>query len=303
MLLSKLPAIFIASTLALAAPRVDNVLEKMVPPDANSLVGARMDVIKSTSLYQKLIAAQKLPQMDQFAGDTGFDPRRDVRELLFVTTGSRGRVLLARGAFHPNPEVLKGVRKTRHGQYEIWGQENGGFCILDSSLAAAGDVEAIKDALDEWTSGTHTTGPKLISRASGVGERAQIWGYSTGLPTFLVDNIPKASTGIDFSRIFKGLEDVWFEADLSAGLLANVRGTTASDQDAINLRDAVRGLVGLGRLSVPEKTPELLRLWDGISAEQSGRSVTLKGDIAQDLIEKLVEMLGAARPQVPRSRV
>lgn len=302
-MLSKLPAILFTATMAWAAPRVDNVLEKMIPADAVSVVGGRMDVIKATNLYQKLVAAQKLPQMDQFAQDTGFDPRRDVRELLFVTTGSRGRVLLARGNFHPNAEALQGVRKTRHGNYDIWGQENGGFCVLDPSLAAAGDVDAIKDALDEWTSGKHVTGPKLIAKASAVGEKAQIWGYSPGLPTFLIDNIPKTSTGIDFSRIFKGLDEVWFEADLSSGLLADVHGTTATDQDAINLRDAVRGLVGLGRLSVPEKTPELLRLWDGITVEQSSRLIVLKTDIAQELIEKLVQMLGAAGPQIPRSRV
>ena len=306
LMLSKLPAIFLVAALAGAAPRVDNVLEKMVPADANSIVGGRMDAIKGTSLYQKLMAAQKLPQMDQFAQDTGFDPRRDVRELLFVTTPSRGRVLLARGTFHPNPEALRGVRKTRHGQYEIWGQDTEGFCILDSSLAVAGDIDGINDALDEWTSGAHTTGAKLLARVSGVSERAAIWGYSPGLPTFLVDNIPKTSTGIDFSRIFKGLEEVWFQADLSGGLLAEVRGATATDQDAISLRDAVRGLVGLGRLSGREKTPELLRLWDGISAEQVGPfpSSSQSRDIAEDLIERLVRMLGSTGPPPgPRSRV
>jgi hypothetical protein len=283
---------FIAG-LACAAPRVDNVLEKMTPPDATSLVGAHMDGLKATDLYKKLIAAQKLPQIDQFAQDTGFDPRRDVRELLFVTT-PKGRVLLARGTFRLNAAALKDVRKTRHGMYEIFGQEGGGFCILDSSLAAAGDIDAIGEALDEWTSGTHTGAQKLLAQVGTVNERAQIWGISTGAANFLADNVPLTAGGIDFSKIFRGLDGVWFEADLSGGLLAEVHGNTAAEKDAISLRDAVKGLVGLGRLSVPEKNPELLRLWDGIVAEQSGRSITIRADIAQDLIEKLVQMFSAA---------
>ena len=287
---------------AWAAPRVDNVLEKMTPPDATSMVGAHMEALKATDLYKKLIAAQKLPQLDQFAEDTGFDPRRDVRELLFVTT-PKGKVLLARGTFRLNAATLKNVRKTRHGMYDIFGNEGGGFCILDSSLAAAGDIEGIEAALDEWQSGTHTGAQKLLARMGPTNDRAQIWGVSTGAASFLADNIPLTAGGIDFSKIFRGLDGVWFQADLNGGLLADVHGTTAKEQDAVSLRDAVRGLVGLGRLSVSPGNQELLRLWDGINAEQTGRSITMKADIAQDLIEKLVEMLSAGRPRDRLDRV
>jgi hypothetical protein len=76
-----------------AQPPVDNVLERMVPPGSTSLVGGRMDLLNQTELYRKLVATQSLPQVDEFARDTGFDPR-DVRELLFVET-PRGSVLLA----------------------------------------------------------------------------------------------------------------------------------------------------------------------------------------------------------------
>jgi hypothetical protein len=294
-MLIRFSAFILVSGLACAAPRIDNVLEKMTPPDATSLVGAHMEALKATDLYKKLIAAQKLPQMDQFAEDTGFDPRRDVRELLFVTT-PKGKVLLARGTFRLNAATLRGVHRTRHGMYEIFGQEGGGFCILDSSLAAAGDIDAIEEALDEWTSGTHAGAQKLLSRMPSASDTAQIWGISTGAASFLADNVPMTTGGIDFSRIFRGLDNVWFQGDFRTGLQADVHGTTATEKDAMNLRDAVKGLVGLGRLSVPEKSPELLRLWDGITVEQSSRSITIRADIAQDLIEKLVQMLSAGRP-------
>lgn len=286
------------ASIALAQPQVDNVLEHMVPPGSTSLVGARMDRIKQTDFYRKLVALQPLPQVDQFAQDTGFDPRRDVRELLYVET-PRGSVMLARGTFHLNPAPLKGVQKTRHGEYDIWGRGTGGFCILDSTLAVAGDVPAIEAALDEWKSGAHTAAQPLLARVAAVSPQAQFWGVSNGLAGFLADHPPTVGSGLDFSKIFRGLEDTSFQVDLSTGLKAEVHGTTANDKDAVNLRDAVRGMVGLGRLQVPENQPELLRVWDGITVDQQGRSITIHADIAQDLFDKLIRMLstGATGPR------
>jgi hypothetical protein len=281
-----------------AQPPVDNVLERMVPPGSTSLVGGRMDLLKRTELYRKLVATQSLPQVDEFARDTGFDPRRDVRELLFVET-PRGSVLLSRGTFHLNATPLKDTQKTRHGEYEILGKGTSGFCILDSTLAVAGEIPAIEAALDEWKSGTHTAARPLLARVASVNPQAQFWGISTGLAGFLADHAPGVASGLDFSKIFGGLEDTSFQVDLSTGLRGDVRGTTANEKDAIGLRDTVRGIVGFGRLQVPENQPELLRVWDGINAEQQGRSITIHIDIAQDLLDKLIQMLGSG-PAGPR---
>lgn len=282
-------AILFAS-IAAAQPPVDNVLQKMVPPGSTSLVVARMDRIKQTDFYKKLVALQPLPQVEQFARDTGFDPRRDVRELLYVGT-PKGNVMLARGTFHVNPTLMKGAQKTRHGEYDIWGQERGGFCILDSTLAIAGDIPSVEAALDEWKSGAHTAAQPLLGRAASISPQAQFWGISTGLAGFLAEHPPTVTSGLDFSQIFRSLGDTSFQVDLSNGLKAEVRGTTANEKDAVNLRDAIRGMVGLGRLQVPENQPELLRVWDGITVDQQGRSISMHADIAQDLVDKLIQML------------
>jgi hypothetical protein len=278
-----------------AEPRVDNVLVRMVPPGTTSLVGARMDLIKPTEFYKRMVAAQKLPQVDQFAQDTGFDPRRDVRELLFATT-PQGTVLLGRGSFHVSQSTLKDASKTRHGQYDIWSSGTSGFCILDPTLAVAGEVPAVEAALDEWKSGAHTAAQPLLARVKSVNEQTQLWGVSTGAASFLADNLPATSFGLDFSKIFRGLDDTWFQADLTSGLRIEAHGTTTREQDAVSLRDAVKGLVGFGRLNVPENQPQLLRLWDGIVVEQIGRSITIRADIPQDLMDRLVQILGPGRP-------
>jgi hypothetical protein len=285
--------LLVAALAANAEPRVDNVLMKMVPPGTTSILGARMDVLKTTEFYKRMIAAQKLPQFERFAAESGFDPRRDVREILFVEA-PQGPVLMARGNFRINEPILKGTKKVRHGEYTITAVEVSGFCILDSTLAVAGDIPAIEAVLDEWKSGSHTTAQPLIARVKSASESTQLWGFSTGAAGFLADNFPLASGGIDFSKIFRSLDDTWFAANFDTGLRAEVHGTAAREQDAASLRDAIKGIVGFGRLSVPEKQPELLKLWDGIVVDQQGRAITLRADIAQDLIDRVVQMLGGS---------
>lgn len=281
-----------------AQPRIDNVLVKMVPPGATSLVGARMDLVKTTEFYRKLLEHRKLPQVEEFARKTGFDPRRDVRELLFAST-STGGVLLARGTFRINPEPIQQTqaRIVRHGEYNIWSLDTSGFCVLDASLAAAGDLKSLEAALDEWKSGSHTAAQPLLAHLKQLDPNAQFWGVSTGFAGFIADNMPRAGGanggGIDFSRIFRGLQDSWFKADFSSGFKGEIQGNTATDQDAQNLRDTARGLIGFGRLSVPENQPEMLKLWDGITVDQQGRTVTIKADIPQNLIDSLVQMLSS----------
>jgi hypothetical protein len=287
----RLSAAFVGFATAVSAqPKVDNVLERMVPPGSTSLVGGRMDLIRQTEIYKKMLAGQSLAQLDQFAQETGFDPRRDVRELLYVTA-PQGSVMLARGTFHLNSVPLKNVQKIRHGKYEIWGQGGNGFCILDSTLAAAGEIPAVEAALDEWTSGTHTAAQPLLARLSAVNPQSQIWGISTSGGNFLADHPPAANSGLDFTRIFRSLQDYWFQADFSAGMRSEVHGTTGTEKDAVSLRDAVRGLVGLGRLNVPDNQPDLLKVWDGITIDQQGRSVSIHADVTQELIDRMVQLL------------
>jgi len=280
----------LAACVAGAAPRVDNVLVRMTPPGVTSLVGVHMDQLLASELYQKMMALQKLPQLDQFARETGFDPRRDVREIL-LATGPAGSVLLARGNFNLKPEPVAGIKIVRYGPYSIRVLDQSGFCVLDATLAAAGDVPAVEAALEEWQHGAHKAAQPLLATVASVDPQTTIWGASTGFAAFLAGNMPRVGNGIDFSAIFRGIESTWFSASVSSGFQASIHTTAATEKDAMNLRDTAKGLIGFGRLSVPENKPNLLRFWDGLGVEQSGRNFTLRADIGGDLIDQMVQTL------------
>jgi hypothetical protein len=57
--------------------------------------------------------------------------------------------------------------------------------------------------------------------------------------------------------------------------------------------------LGTAGYRFPENQSEVLRVWDGINAEQQGRSSTIHIDIAQDLLGKLIQMPGSG-PAGPR---
>ena len=280
----------LVATAASAAPRIDNVLVRMVPPGATSLVGAHMDRLIASDIYQKLIARQSLPQLETFFRETGFDPRKDVREVL-LTNVPQGTVLMARGTFDLKQVPPASTKLLRHGEYSIRTLESYGNCFLDSTLAVAGETTAVEAALDEWKRGAHTGAQALLKQVATVDTQTPLWGVSTGFASFLAGNLPRMGNGIDFAAIFKGIESTWFTATVASGFQASIHCTTASEKDAMNLRDTAKGLIGFGRLNVPEGQPEMLRFWDGFTVDQTGRAFALNADISGDLLDQMVRML------------
>ncbi len=292
-----------------AAERVDNVLAQMVPPDSTSLIGMRMEQLKSTPLFQKLIAQQKIPQIDDFARQSGFDPRRDVRDLLFASSGKQ-TVLLARGSFHLNA-LDKTKKFNYHGFVIISSTGNasadspkgpGGFCVLDSTLAAAGSLPALQAALDQYKSGNRQNAAALLSKARAIPENYQIWGVTVGNANFISGNLPDSPGGPDVGRIFRSLHDTLFEADLRNGLKGQAEGYCASAQDAKVLADGARGMIGMARLKTPDNQTDLLRVWDGIKVVQADRKITLTVDVGQDLVDEVLKLVqtGNGRPNPNR---
>lgn len=274
---------------SLAQTHPDPVLARMIPPGTVSLLGVRMDQIKSTPLYQKLIAQKKLPDLDRFTRETGFDPRRDVRELLVASNQTQGQaVALARGTF--NVTATGNLKTFKHGIYVIHGDDRAGFCFLDSTTAAAGPLSGLYAALDHWHSGSPPSTPELLKQVEQIPAGNQVWAVSQG-----GFNLPGSLTmkqgGTDFAQIFRGVESSAVWASLRNGLDGTITGTVKTEDDAKNLGDAARGLIGLGRLSVPESHKELLKLWDGFHVDQKTRRITITANVAQDMIDHLVDLV------------
>jgi hypothetical protein len=268
---------------------IDATLAALVPPDATMLAGARMDTIRSTPLYKKLLAQKRLEQLDEFARRTGFDPRRDVRELLIGSNG-KDSIVAARGTF--NARGFEGVTKSSYKGYTLYTRDTGGVALIDSSTAIAGNLPALRSALDRYQAGSRSGPTVLLSTARQIPPENQIWSVSSGFENFITGAIPQTGNAANFGRILRSLENTTAAADFRTGVHGVLNGLCRTAADAKNLGDAARGMAGLGRLSVPENQPELLRLWDGIQVEQQERTVRITVVIPENLLEKLIDLVG-----------
>src|SRR5689334_6438184 len=98
--------VLLASLTSLGCRSADTGLGKFVPGDTIALGGMRMDQVRSTALYQKLRAQKRFSELDDLKTKTGFDPTRDVSELLVATNGKLV-VTIARGHFAPSDAAAK----------------------------------------------------------------------------------------------------------------------------------------------------------------------------------------------------
>lgn len=279
--------------------RVDPELASFVSPDAVMLAGIRMEEVRATPLYQKLMSRQKLDQMDRFAAETGFDPRKDVRDLLVASDGKRTTVV-ARGRF--DQIKVKNATRSTYGGYTLYNGGEGGVALISRSIAVAGNIDAVKAAIDRNKAGIGSqTG--LIARAEQVPASAQAWLVSNGWGFLFSGGLPETGNAANIGRIVRSLDAMTAYADLRNGLNATVIGTCKSNEDAKSLGDAVRGLIGMGRLSVPENRPEMLRLYDGLKVDQQQGTIRITADVPQNLLDQLVDMTGtrpiATRPSGP----
>src|SRR6266481_1654960 len=100
-----LAAIF-AGVLPATAAAADPQLLSLVMPDAKVLAGVNVEQARNSLFGQYVLNTMKFDdaELQTLVSLTGFDPRRDVRELLLATNGgpdNKSGLALARGIFDP----------------------------------------------------------------------------------------------------------------------------------------------------------------------------------------------------------
>ena len=292
------PYAVVASLTILSCRSADTGLGAFVPPDTVALAGMRMDQLRATALYQKLRAQQRFSELDELKARTGFDPTRDVSELLVATNG-KDAVTIARGQFHPTDT---GAKKLPYKGYTLYVHGEGAYALIDASTALAGTQPAVRAAIDQYKSGARSaTVASLLARGRAIAPQNQIWAVSDSPEAFtsLATPAPPGNVGnaANLGRVFGQLERLSFAADLSRGLNAVATGDCKAEQDAKAIGDLLRGVVSLGKLSVPQGQTDLMRLYDSIQVDQQQKVVKLVVNVSPDLIDKLLQLLGSARPK------
>ena len=308
--------------------QIDRSLLALLPANANTLVGVDVERLKHTSLYQRLEEESRKEkgrnQFDELAAMTGFDPRRDVEQLLVAAwpQGMASRpgeaepnfLVAGRGRFNAanlTREILKQqavVEKYRG--YDILGprasgkepqrtkgkHDQGAVAFLDETTAVAGNRAEVRAAIDRKIGGGPTLlhNTDLLGRAQRISGASQIWAVSQSPGELLRQGLPSEGPlhGSNFARIFQSMQNTSFGLNLTDGLDLLAAGLCRTPEDAKTLADAARGVIALGRLTLSDKEPEWMTVFDRIRVEERGAELDISVSIEREMFEKLLENKG-----------
>ena len=237
----------------------DSTLLNLVMPDAQVLCGANVERIVHSQIGQE-IGSQiqgKFSEIQQVIQKTGFDPTRDLKEVLIAATGKgqNGPALgLVRGSFDPDkirtaiastgrtPETYQGVQILDNPS-----QSKGAFAFLDGTIAVGGDLDQVQAAIRRRLHPT-TLGPQLAARIAAISDRYDIWVVSATSLSKMTDGIssPQMKQAGD---LVKMIDQVSGGLKFSENLDLGVELTTHTAQEAEKLRDALQLLVSMAAAS------------------------------------------------------
>jgi hypothetical protein len=268
-------------------PKIDPALATLIPGDTTLLVGTRLEALERTPVYQKYLADRKFPQVEEFAKQTGLDPKKDLWELLFVSNG-KNNVLLGRGKFanEMEPRLEQGgAKRFGYKGYNLIGDEKAAVVFISSSTAAMGATESLRFLLDQ-RGASKGPPPALAGLMKDIPQDAQFWAAYAGGPFDLgfggnLANITKLVNSIETGSLY---------FDLRTGLNGVAAGECSTDQSAEDVQGALKAFIGLGRLNTPANQPDLLKAYDGLRVTLQDKRVKLYIDVPQNVVDQFLAL-------------
>jgi hypothetical protein len=311
MRLTKMACIAAGMAAASLAAAADPALLNLLPPQAPMIFGVQVEQSRYSPFGQFLLAQAEKQNGDlkEFIAVTGFDPRRDVTEMVGAAQGpGKGGLVCVRGRFDI-PRILAAVQ-AKHKAGESYrgvtvllgrGHRPGALAFLDSTLAVAGDAASVKAAIDRWRDGGAIP-PQTAAQVSEAALRYDAWLVTSASPAELAGRIPDDTVkGTMQGDLIRAIERMSGGIKFGADVTIAGESVLKTDKDAAALADVLRFLVSLAQLQ--GNAEARARLGDyarqmQLAAEGNRVKVTLV--IPEAEFEKLILGL-EKRPARPRS--
>ena len=277
-------------------PRVDPTLLSLIPGDAVTLSGVRLEEMQKTPVFQKVEKLPVLGFVDEFAKQTQIDPRKNLWELLYIGDGKHSAIA-ARGKFsdESEPRFPGGGSRFSYRGTNLVGDESNAILLLNPTTFAMGETVLLKKMIDAKDT-SRGIPPALAALTKDVPRESQFWGVYTGGPAKIPFELPGNLANLN--RIASSIQTTTFTVDLRTGLNAWVAAVCTSQADAQQTEAALKAAIGLGRLSTPSNQPDLQRVFDSMRVTQQDATAKFYLDLAPELIDKATALL----PQFPALR-
>jgi hypothetical protein len=274
---------------------VDADLLKYGGSDAKDIAGVYVSRVMASPLG--LFAQSRLGQEDaafgKFITATGFDPRRDLIELVAFSPGGEGKkpgIIAARGRFDAAllgaALIEKGMKRSSYAGVDIY--EGAGPTMIafpETGIVVAGDTALVKPALDRRGKPSELN-PAVAAKVGLAGARNDVWFVATG------------QSGLKFGKMQlpeEALEILSGGLTLGSTVELSAEAIMKTEKDAQALAQLIQFVMAMGQLQGnknPAMTPFLSLLQTAKSTVQ-GTTVLFSVSAPQADVEKLFR----ARPR------
>ena len=301
----KLPTVCALSLCFLFAgllPAADQQLVGMLMPDAKVVAGINVEQARNSPFGQFLLS--RIPSEDQglshLTAVTGFDPRRDLSEILMGTIGQPGEkgLVLAKGNFDAQ-RILAAARTAGHsiesykGVELLTGKEDSmvhAAAFLDNSIAVAGDLDNVKAAIDRRNS-RGSIDPALAARIDQLSASEDAWSVSiVPLAALTNQHVPDTRlNGMLNSDVVKTIQQTSGGIKFGAIIQLSAEAVTRNAQDATALADVVRFLASMVQMNTPQAgQAAVTALVQSLNVKADGNTVKVGLAIPEDQFEKVM---------------
>ena len=290
--------LFTAFSGALSA--ADPQLLNLVMPDAKVLAGVNVENAKGTQFGQYVLNQLQTQDahMQELVALTGFDPRRDVRELLVASDGvpqGKTGLALARGNF----DVAKiTAAATMHGAVteEYNGvtilrgpkKQEAGIAFLDDRTVAAGDIASVKGAIDRWQMAQPLAAAVLV-KVNQWSNSQDAWGITTVPPASLVPpGAIKAGAPNPMVNAGQNVQAAAGGVKFGANVVFSGEAECDTAQNAATLGDMVKLLINLAQMQAGQD-PTAQALIKSVTVTASGNKLEISASLPQDVFQQMLE--------------
>jgi len=300
-------ALVIAAQVSVFAA-ADPQLLRLVMPDAKVIAGLEVQQTKNSLFGQYVLSHMQLEDaaFKKFIAQTGFDPRRDVTEIVMASNWEQSTpqsrwLVAARGSFNV-PQISTAAKANGGTITDFQGvgiltysedaksEVESGIAFFDSTSAVMGDVASVKAAIERKQSNAAPAG-SLLDKVRELSAKNDFW-FVTVVP---ISEFAGAMPNPNLSGAMKG--DLLAAIHQASGgvrfgdtVTISGEAITRSDKDAQALVDVFRFLAGMIQLNSENNkvAGQVSTLLDNMALKTNGNVMSMSLAIPEQQLEQLL---------------
>ena len=299
----------------------DTQLLNLVMPDAQVMAGINVTNAEISPFGQFLL--NKITAGDQglqdFVQQTGFDPTKDVSEILAASNGNHATpsgLVLAKGNFNVS-QFLSLIAADKNHQVSMYGaatlitstkaSDNYAVAFLANSIAIAGDAASVKGAVDRGT-GTTAISPALATQVQTLSTNNDAWSISIASLGALIPGgttSPSANpVAVQTLQLVKNIQSANSGVKFGANVQFTAQAVADSPQNANSLADVIKMVAGLAAMSAAGQNGQgaaIGQLIQSLQVTATGATVNISATVPENQIEAILNA-SAEKPHVRKLR-